>query len=319
MSIIITGGAGFIGVNLAKCFVDQGLSVYLLDNLCRGSIQNIETFKLDNVVKFKHVNLHIYDEVRKVFSDINKSEPVTEVWHMAANSDIPAGVEDSDIDLRDTFMTTYNILKVMKETKIRFLSFASTSAIYGDLGVTPLKENIGPLLPISHYGAMKLASEACISAATESYLDKSIIFRFPNVIGIPATHGVIYDFIDKLKMNESTLHVLGDGSQQKSYLHVDDLIAAMLHVKNISVHGPNIFNIGADDNGVSVKTIAEEVVQHFRPGANILYGEGNKGWVGDVPKFIFSTEKIKLTGWRPRLSSREAVTKAVSEIIKQRG
>jgi UDP-glucose 4-epimerase len=317
MSVVITGGAGFIGVNLAAKFVNEGDNVFIIDNLCRGSIKNINLLNIGDRVNFKYVNLNNYSEVLTIMDEINRVEKISEVWHMAANSDIPAGVENADIDLSDTFMTTFNVLKAMKEVGTKFFAFASTSAVYGDLGMIPLTEDIGPLLPISNYGAMKLASEACVSAAVENFIDKGIIFRFPNVIGIPATHGVIYDFINKLNTNSCVLEVLGNGTQQKSYLHVDDLIDAMFHIKRISIHGVNIFNIGPDDDGVSVKFIAEEVVRQFQPTATISYGVGNKGWVGDVPKFIYSTDKVRRSGWSSKLSSEKAVKKAISQIIMQ--
>ena len=137
---------------------------------------------------------------------------------MAANSDIPAGVLNPDIDLRDTFLTTFEILKAMKKFNIKVLNFASSSAIYGDFGNEIIHESIGPLFPISNYGAMKLASEAQISAACEGFLNRANIFRFPNVVGAPATHGVILDFINKLRLNKNELQVLGNGTQQKAYL-----------------------------------------------------------------------------------------------------
>lgn len=240
---------------------------------------------------------------------------------MAANSDIPAGVENADVDLKDTFMTTAEILRCMKVSNIGKLFFASSSAIYGDLGDQPLHEEIGPLLPISNYGAMKLASEALISAAVESYLERACLFRFPNVVGIPATHGVILDFVRKLKKSCChSLEVLGNGSQRKAYLHVSDLVSAMLLVRS-QTDAPKIapINIGPVDTGVYVHWIAEQVICRVAPNANIKFGTGNRGWVGDVPKFHYSTAKIQKLGWRPKLGSEEAVLRAIDEIARQEG
>jgi UDP-glucose 4-epimerase len=208
----------------------------------------------------------------------------------------------------------------MKENKIGKLFFASSSAIYGDLDDQPLHEDIGPLLPISNYGAMKLASEALISAAVESHLERAYLFRFPNVVGVPATHGVILDFVRKLMTNRNILKVLGNGTQRKAYLHVSDLVAAMLIVRSRSGIPKTLpINIGPVDDGVSVRWIAEEVVKRVAPAANIQFGTGNRGWLGDVPKFHYNTAKIQALGWRPELGSAAAVQRAIDEIARQEG
>ena len=259
-------------------------------------------------------------QCENAFLEAKLNGKVTEVWHLAANSDIPAGVLNPDIDLRDTFLTTFEILKAMKKFKIKVLNFASSSAIYGDFGDEMIHESIGPLLPISNYGAMKLASEAQISAACEGFLKRANIFRFPNVVGVPATHGVILDFINKLLLNKNELQVLGNGTQQKAYLHVSDLIDAMLLISNQQIDSKvEVINIGPFDKGVTVKWIAQEVVNKINPSAKIVYGVGNKGWVGDVPKFNYSVEKLKSLGWSPILGSEKAVKRAINEIIIQLG
>jgi UDP-glucose 4-epimerase len=317
VSILITGVAGFIGTNLASQFINQGKRVVGLDNLCRGSRLNIEHLISNDRFSFIEVDLSSLNHYRiAVELEISKY-PITEVWHLAANSDILAGVHDAQVDLRDTFMTTFNTLEIMKEFGIDTIAFASSSAIYGNLGEVSLTEDIGPLFPISNYGAMKLASEALISAALENFLSHAFIFRFPNVIGVPATHGVIFDFINKLKTTPDKLNVLGDGSQQKSYLHVDDLIDAMLYIRENSIDHLNYFNISAGDSGISVQEIAKQVVAAFSPNASIAYGQGNKGWIGDVPKFHYSVDKLKNLGWKPRMNSINAVHHTVQLIANQ--
>ena len=238
------------------------------------------------------------------------------VWHMVANSDIGAGVADANVDLRDTFQTTFNTLQVMREQKILRLAFASTSAVYG-VHDTVLTENIGPLFPISNYGAMKLASEALISAAVESYLERAWIFRFPNVIGSRATHGIIFDLLTKLSKNPPDLEVLGDGTQQKPYLHVSELIDAMLLVVAQANDALNWFNIGPPDEGATVRQIAEAVLREAAPSLPIRFTGGNRGWVGDVPRFRYSIDKIKQLGWSPKRTSAQAVEQAVSEIHRE--
>lgn len=317
MAILITGVAGFIGSNLARKFLAEQKAVIGVDNLCRGSLANIVDLQANPLFTFAQIDLSNLAAYEKCLGEYQQNHTITEVWHLAANSDIPAGVSDAAIDLRDTFMTTYNTLEVMKRYQIEVLAFASTSAVYGDLGERLLTEDIGPLFPISNYGAMKLASEALISACVEGFLKRAYIYRFPNVIGTPATHGVILDFIAKLQKTPEQLEVLGNGSQKKGYLHVQDLIDAMLTIQK-HAHDPiNYFNIGAGDEGIYVRDIAQMVVQAVSPGAIIQYGEGDKGWVGDVPRFTYSVEKLKKLGWTPTLSSQQAVRLAIEQILAQ--
>ncbi|MGH9613742.1 MAG: NAD-dependent epimerase/dehydratase family protein, partial [Bryobacteraceae bacterium] len=207
-------------------------------------------------------------------------------------------------------------LLLMRESGIRQIAFPSTSAVYGD-NPAPLSEDTGPLLPISNYGAMKLASEASISSAAESFLDHAWIFRFPNVVGSRATHGIIFDLLRKLAAKPDALEVLGDGSQQKPYLHVSELLDAMLFIQQQATEKRNCFNIGPEDDGTTVRFIAETVIGVAAPGKPIHYTGGNKGWVGDVPHFQYSIEKLNSLGWRPRFNSVQAITRAVSEIADE--
>jgi UDP-glucose 4-epimerase len=164
---------------------------------------------------------------------------------------------------------------------------------------------------------MKLASEAAITAAAEKFLTRALLFRFPNVVGVPATHGMILDFIRRLHKEPDRLDVLGDGTQKKSYLHVSDLVDAMLLIQERATRKVDAFNIGPTDDGVFVRQIAEETVATVAPGAQIHYGTGNKGWVGDVPRFTYSTAKVRALGWRPKIDSLEVVRRAIGEIAVQ--
>ena len=317
MAILITGVAGFIGSNLARKFLAEQKAVIGIDNLCRGALSNIASLQMNPLFTFAQLDLADLSAYEQCIGSYVQNQAITEVWHLAANSDIPAGISDAAIDLRDTFMTTYNTLEIMKRHQIDVLAFASTSAVYGDLGERVLHEDIGPLFPISNYGAMKLACEALISASVESFLQRAYIYRFPNVIGTPATHGVILDFIAKLQKTPDTLEVLGNGSQKKGYLHVHDLIDAMLTIQARANEPINYFNIGAGDDGIYVRDIAQMVVQAVAPAATIQYGEGNKGWVGDVPRFQYSVDKLKQLGWVPKLNSEQAVRLAIEQILAE--
>ena len=317
MTVFVTGIAGFVGVNLTAALLARGERVVGFDNLCRGKAEYLARWQGHERFDFAQVDLADLDAYRAALREVHARTPISEVWHLAANSDIPAGISDPTVDHRDTFMTTFNTLLLMRELGIPSLAFASSSAVYGDLGDRRLTEDTGPLFPISNYGAMKLASEAMISAAVESYLERAWLFRFPNVIGVPATHGVILDFVHKLQANPAVLDVLGDGTQQKGYLHVEELVEAMLHIREHAGERLNCFNIGALDEGVTVRFIAETVRDRASPGAAIRYGSGNKGWVGDVPRFVYSIDRLVALGWRPRLGSAEALRLAVDQVIAQ--
>lgn len=314
---LITGGAGFVGVNLAKRLLAAGGKVLIVDDLSRGKLAFIKSMEGDSRFRFMKLDCSDRDAFQVGIAAKHAEEPIDEVWHMAANSDIPAGVADPRIDMQRTFMTTFATLEVMRALKIPVLHFASSSAVYGDLKDLAINEMSGPLEPISNYGAMKLASEAQIRAAVESWLERADIFRFPNVIGVPATHGVLIDFVRKLRVSPDRLDVLGNGTQQKIYLHVDDLVAAMLHITEKIRGRFNLFNIGPADEGISVREIAEIVRGQISPGAVVCFGKDRRGWVGDVPKFRYDISKIEATGWLPQMGSKEAIRLAVEQIAAQ--
>jgi len=310
--VLVTGAAGFIGSYIVDWLLENGCEVIGIDNFTLGSKDNIQDAIANSRFQLLEVDLADYDASHAALTKVSGHESIDFVWHMAANSDISAGIADPSVDLNNTFMTTHNILILMKELQIPRLAFASSSAIYGDHGGV-LTEDTGPLFPISNYGAMKLASEAAISAAIESFLERAWVFRFPNVIGKRSTHGVIYDFIRKLRANAAYLDVLGDGNQCKSYIHVTELLNAMLFIVDNAQDKLNYFNIGNPDAGATVRFIANTVVEAVAPNAEIRYGSSPKGWVGDVPRFNYSLDKLKTLGWQPKILSEDAVRKAVSE------
>jgi len=311
MNILVTGAAGFIGSHLVDALLARAHRVVGVDNLSLGTRAN-----LGAALKNPSFTLIERDVASEDFAEtFDPGCKIDWAWHMAANSDIPAGVDDPDVDFKDTFLTTFRVLAWMRKNNVPRLAFASTSAVYG-LRDKPIEEDSGPMLPISNYGAMKLASEACISAAAEAWLGRADIFRFPNVIGSRATHGALFDFVRRLRANPAQLEVLGDGTQQKPYLHVGNLVEAMLFITDNAQDKVNYFNVGPEDN-VSVRNMAEEVVAQTAPGAKIVYGKDNRGWVGDVPKFTYSTAKLRQLGWGAQKTSPEAVTLAVSEIVAE--
>ena len=217
---LVTGAAGFIGSHLVDRLLERGARVIGIDNLVLGTKANLQQALCDPHFQFGALDLNETGPCLEFLSAKAAGRSIDTVWHLAANSDIQAGVRDPDVDLRLTFLTTFNVLKMMHELRIPRIVFASTSAIYGDRDGA-LVEDSGPLFPISSYGAMKLASEGIISAALERFLERAWICRFPNVVGSRATHGAIYDFIRKLRANPAELEVLGDGAQEKPYLEAD--------------------------------------------------------------------------------------------------
>lgn len=314
MAAIVTGGAGFVAATLIPRLLDRGDDILALDNCGRGDFDYLGAYASHPRLQTEVVDLADLGAFRRTISSHRSSGPFDCVWHLAANSDIPAGIVDPMIDFRDTFMTTFNTIQIMKDHNIARLNFASSSAVYGDHGAKLLTEDVGPLLPISNYGAMKLASEAAISAAAEQFLGRALIFRFPNVVGAPATHGVLLDFVMRLRADPSQLTVLGNGTQQKSYLHVSDLVDAMVLLDERCEQKIGLYNVGPADDGITVRRIAEETVAQVAPGATINYGSEGRGWVGDVPRFFYSIEKISALGWTPRLSSIDAIRRAISEV-----
>lgn len=316
--VLVTGCAGFIGSQLTDTLLASGCAVIGVDDFSRGVEQNLTTARGNPKFEFHVIDLSDEAQVLRKLTPQLRERSISEVWHMAANSDIPAGVCDPRVDLRNTFMTTFNILLLMKELEIPVIAFASTSAVYGE-HPGMLSEATGPLLPISNYGAMKLAAEGLISAAVESYLERAYIFRFPNVIGPRLTHGIIYDLLNKLKRTPEILEVLGNGTQQKPYLHVQDLMEAMMFIRISASERVNLFNIGPEDEGTTVAEIAEAVTATAKSKVIIQYTGGDRGWVGDVPRFQYSVKKLDDLGWRSFSSSAQAVRRTIAEVTAEAG
>ena len=315
----VTGVAGFIGSHLADCLLNDGGRVSGVDDLSLGKLEHLEAARRS--AGFCFAPGDISDPARAVeclrAATAWGGRPDI-VWHLAANSDIAAGVADASIDFERTLRTTFAVLEAAKAVGVKQVAFASTSAVYGERDDL-LTEDSGPLLPISNYGAAKLAGEALVSAAAETFLDRAWIFRFANVVGSRMTHGAMHDFLKRLGSRPASLTVLGDGSQTKPYLHVAELIAAMKFIVAHASDKRNVFHIGPSGVGTRVAFIAEKMIARCAPGTPIAYTGGDRGWVGDVPRFRYSTEKLARLGWQPRLTSDEAVLRAIGELADSRG
>ena len=316
---IITGVAGLVGSTLLPKILSKKNSIVVgIDNFRLGKYKFIKKFL--NRKNFVFIKADLDKKINNSkFKQILKSHKLEEVWLLAANSDILAGVNDPKIDYRDTFLTTFNFVNLLKpflnsNTK---LIFTSSSAIYGNIG-SEIHEKSSPLMPESNYGAMKLALEGYISAYSFSNKVKSFIFRFPNVIGTNLTHGVIYDLSRKILSNKKYLKVLGNGEQCKPYSHVDEIVHCMMYVAKMkSSKLVNFYNIGTNDKGVKVKNIVKFLVKKFNYKKKILFEKNIRGWKGDIPFYSYSTKKINKMGYKFKLSSILALKKTIKNISKK--
>ncbi len=303
--VLVTGGAGFIGSRLVGRLLDGGDEVHAVDDLSLGARENLDPHSGRPGFAFTEL-----DCGSEGFAALVAEHRPQRIYHFAANSDISKGTASPRTDLERTFLTTYHVLEAMRRGGVAELVFASTSAIYGE-APGRLAEGHGPLLPISQYGSAKLASEAYISAYAHLYGMRAWIFRFPNVVGPNLTHGAIFDLVRRLAADPRALRVLGNGTQTKPYLDVDDLLDAILLGLQVPPAPVETFNV-AGEGSTSVREIAELVRQAVSPGAALEFGTEDRGWPGDVPRFEYDTGKIGALGWKPRHDSLEAVRRAVA-------
>jgi UDP-glucose 4-epimerase len=310
MKALVAGGAGFVGSHLCGALLADGAEVVCLDNFYIGTRENVR--RLEGAPGFSLYERDICE--MEPLKEIFARERFSYVFHLAANSDIRASAEDPAIEYRNTYTTTANLLECMRIYGVKRLFFASTSAVYGEKDGTGVAEDDSPLQPVSYYGAAKLGSEALISAYTHMNGLSSLVFRFPNVVGPRLTHGAVFDFINKLKADESRLVILGDGTQSKPYMHVSDLIRGIMRFKE-SGAGVTVYNIGVETQ-TTVKRIADIVCGEMGlTGVRYEYTGGRGGWPGDVPVFSYNLSKIHSEGWRAEYSSDEAVRRAAREAV----
>lgn len=313
--ILVTGGAGFIGSHLVDSLMRTKAKLRVLDNLSNGSLENIKTWL--NSRSFEFVN---GDLLKK--ADIAQAIKGCQiVFHLAANPEVRLSSVAPDVHFKQNVMTTYNLLEAFRTSKnAEYFVFTSSSTVYGDASKIPTPEDYAPLEPISVYGASKLASEALITAYAHTYGFKAVIYRLANITGPRSSHGVIYDFIGKLKRNPRELKILGDGTQAKSYLHVDDCVDAMIFTYEKISKPVEVFNLGSED-WVNVKSIAQIVVEEMRL-KNVAYNftggvDGGRGWKGDVKYMLLAIEKLKSQGWKPKINSTQTVRATTQSILKE--
>ena len=313
-SCFIAGGAGFIGSHFADRFLalSHVRCVTVFDNLSSGRKWHLEHHFNRGDSRLRLVPGEVGD-IQALFQTMRGHDVVI---HLASNPDIARAATEPAIDFHQGTVLTHNLLEAMRLAGVSRLIYASGSGIYGDVGDVALTEDHGPLIPISTYGASKLASEALIASYCAMFGFTACAFRFGNVVGARQTHGVGFDFVRRLKNDPTRLRILGDGRQSKTYVHVSDVIDAVLTACATVRSGFAAFNVGTGD-AITVTEIAHLAVQCLGlPGKPIFeYAGGDRGWKGDVPVVRLDTTKLHSLGWRPKLNSKEAIHRSLGELI----
>ncbi len=311
----VTGGAGFIGSNLCdrllSCSKDR---VVVYDNFSSGNMEFLGRYRKDSRLKIVRGDLLDSGALGRAMKGADF------VWHLAANPDVRVGEGDTYVHVEQNILATRNVLEAMRKNGVKRIAFTSTSTVYGEATIIPTPENYGPCVPISLYGASKLACEALISSYCFMFDMSAVICRFANCVGRRGTHGVIFDFVNKLRDNPKELEILGDGRQNKSYFLVDDCVGAMVHVvKRKGGNRVEIYNVGFSDM-ITVTELAEIVVSGMGlSDVKFLYTggvDGGRGWKGDVKVMQLSVEKLLGSGYGMTCGSAGAVREAVRCMVE---
>jgi UDP-glucose 4-epimerase len=302
----VAGGAGFIGSHVVRELLRRAdQQVVVFDNLTSGSLSRLDGL-LDDP------RLHLYEADLGEPEVVNDAmQDVDHVYLFAANPDIAAAVKTPAIDFWQGTCLTFNTIEAARLNGVRRITYSSGSGVYGELGALEVDESHGPLVPVSTYGASKLASEAMLAAYAHMFGIDVAVFRFANVVGDRQTHGVTYDFVRRLLEDPGTLRILGDGTQSKSYIHVSDAVSAMLLLTDLGWEGFEVFNAGTGDY-VTVTEIADLVVARMGlEEVHYEYAGGSRGWKGDVPTVRLCSDKLRSLGWRCARSSTEALLDSI--------
>lgn len=306
-TFFVAGGAGFIGSHLVHRLLRQeDARVVVYDNFSSGRAWHLP----------ESARLSVVHEDLKDLPALTRSIAGSDlVFHFASNPDIAKAATQPDIDFWEGTYLTQNLLEAMRVANVKRLIYASGSGVYGETGEQAVSESGTPLLPISTYGASKLACEALICSYTHMFGMQAAAFRFANVVGPRQTHGVAFDFIRRLLNDPATLEILGDGRQSKSYIHVDDVLNALLLINDQGLPGFDVFNVATEDY-LTVQQIADLVATRLGlAGVQFTYTGGNRGWKGDVPVVRFNSQKIRAKGWANQRTSVQAMTHAIDSMI----
>ena len=300
----ITGGAGFIGSNLADRLLSLGVRVTVYDNLVTGFPEFLEEAR--QRPGFAFVKGDLLDEAALTAA----MKGADFVFHLAANADVRFGTEHPRKDLEQNTIATYNVLEAMRANGVRRIAFSSTGSVYGEAPVIPTPEDAPFPIQTSLYGASKVAGEGLIAAYCEGFGFQGFIFRFVSILGERYTHGHIFDFYQKLLQDPTVLLVLGDGKQRKSYLYVQDCVDAILTAVEKAGDKVNLFNLGTNEY-VQVNDSIDAITAHLGVTPTRAYTGGERGWIGDNPFIFLETRKIQSLGWKPKLTIRQGIIRTL--------
>ena len=304
MKYFVTGGAGFIGSNLVDRLLADGHEIVVYDNLSTG----LQEF-LANAFQYKSFMFIKGDTLD--LPELTKAMQTCEfVFHLAANADVRFGLDHPEKDLKQNTIATFNVLEAMRVNKINKIAFSSTGSIYGEAKIIPTPENAPFPVQTSLYGASKLACEGMIEAYCEGYGFQSWIFRFVSILGERYTHGHVYDFYKKLLENPKEMAVLGDGSQRKSYLYIQDCLDAIFFSIGKFRDEVNILNLGTKEYCQTNDSIGW-ITNYLDLKPKLIYSGGDRGWIGDNPFIFLDTNKINSAGWQPKLGIKDAVIRTL--------
>jgi UDP-glucose 4-epimerase len=305
----VTGAAGFIGSNLTDRLLAAELNVVGYDNLSTGRQEFLTQSMSNQRFKFERGDVLDLEAMTKAMRGAEI------VFHFAANADVRSGLEHPFKDLEQNTIGTFNVLEAMRSNQVRTIVFPSTGSVYGETAVIPTPEDAPFPIQTSLYGASKVAGEALITAYAEGYGMRGLIFRFVSILGERYTHGHVVDFYKKLRADPTVLHVLGNGRQRKSYLYVRDCIdAVLLAVAHVTTK-ISIFNLGTQEY-CDVNQSIEWITKYLGLQPQLIYSGGDRGWVGDNPFIFLDVAKIRMLGWRPRLTIAEAITRTIEWLVE---
>ncbi|MGH9583108.1 MAG: NAD-dependent epimerase/dehydratase family protein [Bryobacteraceae bacterium] len=304
MRAFVTGAAGFIGSNLVDRLLERGHSVAGFDNFSTGQTQFVHAASQSRCFRLVRGDLLDLPELTRAMADCEI------VFHLAANADVRFGLQHPRRDLEQNTMGTWNVLEAMRANAIERIAFASTGSVYGEPGVFPTPEDAPFPIQTSLYAASKLAAEGMIAAYCEGFGMTGYIFRFVSILGERYTHGHVFDFYRQLKAHPDYLDVLGNGRQRKSYLHVQDCVAAILAAIENADARVNIFNLGLDEY-CEVNDSIGWIAERLGVSPEIRYTGGERGWVGDSPFIFLDCKRIRELGWEPRSNIRQGIVRTV--------